>query len=122
MTRLTADQLDLQARARELAQSRFAPTAAGIDLTEQYPWDNIALLREAGFVGMTLPRELGGQGRSYLDAVIVIEEMAKACATMAPSCATERPSRRSSPPRWCWKATSRRYASPNRMPAARPAR
>jgi 3-sulfinopropanoyl-CoA desulfinase len=82
MTRLTADQLDLQARARELAQSRFAPTAAGIDLTEQYPWDNIALLREAGFVGMTLPRELGGQGRSYLDAVIVIEEMAKACATM----------------------------------------
>lgn len=82
MTRLTADQLALQARARELAQGRFAATAAETDRTEQYPWDNIALLRESGFVGMTLPPQYGGQGRSYLDAVIVIEEMAKACATM----------------------------------------
>jgi alkylation response protein AidB-like acyl-CoA dehydrogenase len=31
---------------------------------------------------MTLPRSVGGQGRSYHDTVIVIEEMAKACATM----------------------------------------
>ncbi|HVR52475.1 MAG TPA: 3-sulfinopropanoyl-CoA desulfinase [Pseudorhodoferax sp.] len=79
---ITPEQRGLQARARELAQSRFAPTAAETDRSEEYPWGNIALLREAGFMGMTLPRKLGGQGRSYLDAVVVIEEMAKACATM----------------------------------------
>ena len=28
---------------------------------------------------MTIPKDLGGQGRSFLDAVLVIEEMAKAC-------------------------------------------
>jgi alkylation response protein AidB-like acyl-CoA dehydrogenase len=79
---LTPEQLELQARARELAQTRFAPTAAHTDQTEQYPWDNIARLRDAGFMGMTLPKSVGGQGRSYLDAIIVVEEMAKACAAM----------------------------------------
>jgi 3-sulfinopropanoyl-CoA desulfinase len=79
---LTPDQLILQAQARELAQSVFAPTAADTDLTEQYPWSNVAALRDAGFMGMTLPKNLGGRGLSYLDTVIVIEEMAKACATM----------------------------------------
>ncbi|RQU90583.1 acyl-CoA dehydrogenase [Burkholderia cepacia] len=79
---LTSEQLNLQAQARELAQSVFAPTAANTDLTEQYPWDNVAALRDAGFMGMTLPKSLGGRGLSYLDTVVVIEEMAKACATM----------------------------------------
>ena len=79
---LTAGQRELQARARELARSAFAPTAASTDLTEQYPWANVAQLRDAGFMGMTLPKSVGGQGLSYLDAVVVIEEMAKACATM----------------------------------------
>ncbi|KHK50124.1 acyl-CoA dehydrogenase [Ralstonia sp. A12] len=79
---LTPEQLTLQAQARELAQSVFAPTAANTDLTEQYPWDNVAALRDTGFMAMTLPKSLGGRGLSYLDTVIVIEEMAKACAAM----------------------------------------
>ncbi len=79
---LTPEQLALQAQARELAQAVFAPTAAETDRTEQYPWDNVAKLRDAGFMGMTLPKSLGGRGLSYLDTVIVIEEMSKACATM----------------------------------------
>jgi alkylation response protein AidB-like acyl-CoA dehydrogenase len=79
---LTSAQLELQARARELAQTKFAPTAAQTDQTEEYPWKNIEQLRDAGFMGMTLPKSIGGQGLSYLDAVIVVEEMAKACATM----------------------------------------
>ncbi|SCK19962.1 Acyl-CoA dehydrogenase [Variovorax sp. HW608] len=79
---LTPEQLKLQAQARELAQTVFAPAAANTDQTEQYPWDNVAQLRDAGFMGMTLPKRLGGRGLSYLDTVIVIEEMAKACATM----------------------------------------
>ncbi len=79
---LTPEQRALQHRARELAQGAFAATAADTDRTEQYPWANVALLRDAGFMGMTLPRRVGGQGRSYHDAVIVIEEMSRACATM----------------------------------------
>ncbi len=79
MFTLTEDQIAFQARARDLAQTVIAPRAAEVDRSEQYPWDNVAALREAGFVGMTIPEELGGQGRSFLDAVLLIVEMAKVC-------------------------------------------
>jgi alkylation response protein AidB-like acyl-CoA dehydrogenase len=76
---LTSDELALQARAREFSQSLVRPRAAAIDRDEQYPWDIVRALAEAKFVGMTIPATYGGQGRSLLDAVLVIEEMAKSC-------------------------------------------
>ena len=80
---LTPDQQDLQQRARDLARTVFAARAPEIDKSEQYPWDNVKALNEAGFMGMTIPREYGGQGRSFLDAVLVIEEMAQVCGVTA---------------------------------------
>lgn len=82
MTQLTSEQRAIQAAARQLAQKEFAPTAATTDATEAYPWDNIKKLRDAGFMGMTIPKAYGGQGLGYLETVLVIEEMAKACAAM----------------------------------------
>jgi alkylation response protein AidB-like acyl-CoA dehydrogenase len=76
---LTSDELALQARAREFSQSVVRPRAAAIDRDEQYPWDIVRALAEAKFVGMTIPIAYGGQGRAFLDAVLVIEEMAKSC-------------------------------------------
>ena len=76
---LTPDQKKLQARARELARGSFEARAAEIDRTEQYPWQNVEELKNAGFVGMTIPKEYGGQGRTFLDATLVIEQMAQAC-------------------------------------------
>ena len=76
---LSPDQRALQARARELAEGVFAARAAEIDRTEAYPWNNVRDLTEAGFFGMTVPKAYGGQGRSYLDTALVIEEMAKVC-------------------------------------------
>ena len=76
---LSPDQRALQARARELAEGVFAARAAEIDRTEAYPWNNVRDLTESGFFGMTVPKAYGGQGRSYLDTTLVIEEMAKVC-------------------------------------------
>jgi len=80
---LSPDELALQARARQFAQSVARPRAAEIDRSEEYPWDIVTALAEAGFCGMTIPPAYGGQGRSFLDAVLVIEEMAKACTVTA---------------------------------------
>ena len=77
--RLTNDQKDLQARARELARGSFEDRAAEIDRTEQYPWHNVEDLKNGGFMGMTIPKEYGGQGRTFLDATLVIEQMAQVC-------------------------------------------
>jgi 3-sulfinopropanoyl-CoA desulfinase len=76
---LTPEQLDLQARARELARTVIAPRAVEVDRSEQYPWDNVAALQTAGFTGMTIPKEHGGPGHSFLDAVLVVEQMAQVC-------------------------------------------
>ena len=76
---LTDDQEQLRLRARQLAVEVVAPRAAEVDRTESYPWDVVEALREAGFMGMTLPEAFGGAGRSFLEAALVVEEMAREC-------------------------------------------
>ena len=76
---LTTEQQELRQRARHLADTVFAERAAGYDAREDYPWDNVKDLVRAGFMGMTLPREYGGQDRPLLDVILVIEEIARAC-------------------------------------------
>jgi len=72
-------QRQLRDSAARLAATRIAPRAAEVDRSEAYPWDNVAALTEAGFMGMTIPEAYGGLGLSYADVVPVIEEMAKVC-------------------------------------------
>ena len=79
MSILTKMQELLQLKARDLAQSVIKDRAAEVDRSEAYPWNNIEALTQAGFMGMTIPEEFGGQGLDYMDAVLVIEEMAKVC-------------------------------------------
>ena len=76
---LSPAQLELRERARALARGPVAARAAEVDRSEQYPWDTVKDLTEAGFFGMTVPKAYGGKGLSYLDAVLVIDEMAQAC-------------------------------------------
>ncbi|HUS54958.1 MAG TPA: 3-sulfinopropanoyl-CoA desulfinase [Thermohalobaculum sp.] len=83
MFQLSEPRQKLQAKARALAEGVFRGRAAEIDRAEEYPWDNVAALREAGFLGMTIPKALGGQGRDFLDAALVVEEIAKCCAVTA---------------------------------------
>ena len=80
---LSQDEIALQARARAFSQEVARPRAATIDRDEKYPWDIVKALAEAGFLGMTMPKALGGKAASFLDAVLVIEEMAKSCAVTA---------------------------------------
>jgi alkylation response protein AidB-like acyl-CoA dehydrogenase len=79
MDGLTEAEAHLRDSARELAREAAAQAAA-TDRAEQYPWPMVKRMTEAGFMGLTVPREWGGRGLSYFDAVLVIEEFAKACA------------------------------------------
>lgn len=80
---LSPSQSALQQRARELAATVARPRSAEIDRSGEYPWDVVAELAAAGFLGMTIPTRYGGQGAGYLDAVLVIEELAKVCTVSA---------------------------------------
>ena len=57
----------------------MAPRAAEIDRTEAYPWDNVEALDQGRLHRHDHPEGLGGQGPPYLDAVLVIEQMARTC-------------------------------------------
>ena len=54
-------------------------SSAEIDRSEQYPWNNVEDLKNSGFMGMTIPKAYGGQGRTFFDATLVIEQMAQVC-------------------------------------------
>jgi len=77
---ITPDQEKLRAAARELAQGPIRERAAEVDRTEEYPWDNVERLNDAGFLGMTIPETYGGKGKNWLDAVLLIEELSKSCS------------------------------------------
>lgn len=77
---LAPEQAALKAKAREVAQDTIRARAAEVDRTEEYPWDHLETFKDAGFLGMTIPKAYGGQSKTWLDAVVVIEEMAKCCS------------------------------------------
>ena len=76
---LTDSQREIRQKAREIAESKIAPKAAHWDETEEYPWENARILADAGFMGMNIPEEFGGPERPLIEAVLVVEEMAKVC-------------------------------------------
>ncbi len=83
MFSLSEAQVKLKDNARKLAANEFSEKAALVDKSESYPWENVEKLTEAGFMGMTIPKKLGGRGLSYLDTVLVIEEIARVCGVTA---------------------------------------
>ncbi len=76
---LTPEQARIRDTARELAQGPIAARAAEVDRSESYPFDNVALLKDAGLLGLCIPTDYGGAGMDILAPVLVIEEMARAC-------------------------------------------
>ena len=83
---LTTELKEFQARVRHVANTEIAPHAAETDRSEQYPWHCVDVLKREGFMGMTIPVEYGGGGASFLQAVVLIEEMAKTCSTTGRIC------------------------------------
>ncbi len=68
--------------ARDLAPV-FEKRAAEWDRTRNYCWDNVRALTDAGIMGMSIPQAYGGQGASFLDVAMVVEEIAKVCTLTA---------------------------------------
>ena len=76
---MTPQQQELVAQAREFALAEVAPYAAKWDQDEHIPREQIQKYADAGYFGMTIPTEYGGRGLSTLDAVLIIEEVARHC-------------------------------------------
>lgn len=81
---LTEDQVALRNLAGKLAKDVYEPQATVWDMTgEHLPQSERLRLASLDLLGITLPQEHGGSGRPLLDALIVIEEIAKSCQLAA---------------------------------------
>ena len=66
---------------REFAENEVKPLAMEIDEEHRFPSETVEKMAKAGFLGIPVPKEFGGQGCDVLTYIMAVEEMAKVCAT-----------------------------------------
>jgi alkylation response protein AidB-like acyl-CoA dehydrogenase len=76
---LSAENLEWQARAREVADKYVRPVAWKYDRLQEYPYEVRDKMKEYGLFGVFVPKEHGGASGSVLNLCLVVEELARAC-------------------------------------------
>jgi alkylation response protein AidB-like acyl-CoA dehydrogenase len=62
---------------REFAENEISPHVSEWDKKHEFPYDIVKKLGELGLLGVIFPPEYGGAGLSYIDYVIVLEELSR---------------------------------------------
>ncbi|GAB1645160.1 acyl-CoA dehydrogenase family protein [Krasilnikovia sp. MM14-A1259] len=78
---LPEDHETIRAAVREICDARVAPNAAEADESGEFPKASYEALRSSDFHAPHIPAEYGGAGADALATAIVIEEVARACAS-----------------------------------------
>ncbi len=78
---LTEDQQLFRREWRRLFEDKFTKRAVEIDRTAEFPWDNVEVLKSAGLLGLNIPEEHGGGGADAVTHCLLIEELARVCAS-----------------------------------------
>ena len=80
---LTDDQRELIEAVRAFADKEIMPIAQEVDRNNEFPRSLWNLLGDLGILGITAPEEYGGLQKSYLDHVLVMEELSRASGAIA---------------------------------------
>jgi len=78
---LTEEHELLRKAVRSLAEDKIAPRAAEIDEQAEYPWDVHEAIKRADLMAIHVPEEYGGAGADKIAHSIVVEEVARVCAS-----------------------------------------
>ncbi|MGZ5394368.1 MAG: acyl-CoA dehydrogenase [Mycobacterium sp.] len=79
--KLSDEHIELRAVLRDLCDKEIAPHAADVDEKARYTDEALAALTASGMAAIHIPEEYGGQGGDSVAACIVIEEVARVCAS-----------------------------------------
>ena len=66
---------------KEFAEKEVKPLAQEVDETEVFPRVPVEKMAKAGFMGIPIPKEYGGQGADVLTYAMCVEELSKVCGT-----------------------------------------
>jgi len=80
---LTDEQKMIKDLSHKIAEEKMRPVAAKYDQSEEYPWDVIKVIADAGLFGLFIPEEYGGMGVGVLNLCIATEELSRACGGIA---------------------------------------
>lgn len=83
MMEFTEEQDALRAMVREFADEVVAPRSYEHDKNHTMPYGAIATMGEMGLFGLPFPEEYGGQGGTYVDLCIAVEEIARVDQSLA---------------------------------------
>ena len=75
--KLTEEQELIRDTVRRFAETEIAPIAAKIDAEDWFPRDVFRGLGEIGVLGILVPEEFGGSGGTYVEATLIMEELAR---------------------------------------------
>ena len=78
---LSEEHVALRESVRQLAEDKIAPYAAEVDEQPRYPQEAHDALVKADLHAVHIPEEYAGAGADALATVIVIEEVARVCAS-----------------------------------------
>ncbi|MCW4352330.1 acyl-CoA dehydrogenase [Hoyosella sp. YIM 151337] len=79
--KLADEHNELRAAIRSLCEKEIAPHAAEVDEKERFPEEALAALNASGFSAVHVPEQYDGQGADSVATCIVIEEVARVCAS-----------------------------------------
>ena len=71
----------LRQSVRQLCEDKIAPRAAEIDESAEYPWDVHQAIKDADLMAIHVPEDYGGAGADKIAHCIVVEEVARVCAS-----------------------------------------
>jgi acyl-CoA dehydrogenase len=80
---LTEQQRNIRELAHDFAQKEIRPVAWEYDRDATWPEEIIRKAWDVGLMNSQLPEQYGGAGASYLDGVLIGEELAWGCAAIA---------------------------------------
>ena len=78
---LPEEYVALRESVRALADKKIQPFAHDVDANARFPQEALDALQGAGLAAPHVPVEFGGEGADSLGVVIVIEEVARVCAS-----------------------------------------
>jgi short/branched chain acyl-CoA dehydrogenase len=81
LTSLTDEELLFRQSVREFADQQVRPLAAEMDEQGKFSADLIRQFFELGLMGIAIPEEYGGQGGSFFNSILAVEELSRADAS-----------------------------------------
>lgn len=86
---LTKEQNELRERIRAFAEKEVKPVARYNDENQHFDVDLTLKMGQNGLLGMTVPKEYGGQGLDNLSYIIAVEELARIDGSTAATIAAD---------------------------------